>query len=214
MHSKHTTNTVPQTSPCEDEVHEGAVFTNGYVALGHENRRPSGRRYDRFGFTGMVLASLFLFTAGCAGDDTKWTYKSKTNEMTNEVSRYAEIRSIDTENLSYGPTHLWVVLRSDQSRGRAAFLQTDRSMLECIYAEVCYILARFDDEGPQRFTVTDDEDGSSTLALDDPTRFTESMKSARKVKIEAPLFQDGRITFEFNVEGFDPAKFAGGANRN
>ena len=76
--------------------------------------------------------------------------------------------------------------------------------------EDCTILVRFDDGEPLRFNAIGASDGSSdSIFIRNYQRFLSAMQKASRVRMAAEVYRQGTPVFEFDVRGFDVAKYEG-----
>lgn len=144
----------------------------------------------------------------------KWTYSSDVDEMTSKKSRTAMIESENSVEFDFpyqGPQHATLVLRDHPSYGRDVLLMIQRGQILCQSYETCTIRIRFDDGEPSSWEAIGPGDNSSTsIFIQGAERFRQRMRKAKVVRIQIPVYQEGRPTFEFQVAGFDASRFAEG----
>lgn len=144
----------------------------------------------------------------------KWTYSSDIDEMTSKKSRTGMIESENSVEFDFpyqGPQHATLVLRDHPSYGRDVLLMIQRGQILCQSYETCTIRIRFDDGEPSSWEAIGPGDNSSTsIFIQGAERFRQRMRKAKIVRIQIPVYQEGRPTFEFQVGGFDANRFAEG----
>jgi hypothetical protein len=137
-----------------------------------------------------------------------WSYKSE-NDVMNGVVRFAELTSVTEVNFEFpynGPQHALLVIGTLGKPMRSkALLALAKAQFTCLID--CTIRIKFDDADPVKWGAGLSNNGDmGTLYLDNPEKLAQKLKGASKVWIEAPFFQAGNVTFEFDARGFDPQK--------
>ena len=70
------------------------------------------------------------------------------------------------------------------------------------------MLVRFDDHEPARYSAAGPSDNSSTtLFIRDYGSFVTKMQKATTLRISPTVYQEGAPMFEFDVRGFDQARY-------
>lgn len=144
-----------------------------------------------------------------------WTYRSNVDPMTSKASRSAMIRSENTVDFDFpysGPQHGTLHIRNHPSHGRDVILSIERGQFLCQSYDDCQIRVRFDEGSPERWNAVGASDNSSTVIfLRNEGRFLQRMRSAKTVRIQAPIYQEGQPIFEFHVGGFDHGRYTSGS---
>lgn len=144
----------------------------------------------------------------------KWRYAATTDEMSSRVSRTAEVRSENTVDFDFpysGRQHATLQLRSHPTFGRDVIFLIERGQLLCRQIDRCEVRVRFDDGQAQTWTARPPADHSTThLFLDSYDRFLQQMRRAQVVRIQPEVYQEGSPIFEFQVGGYDHARYTGG----
>lgn len=143
----------------------------------------------------------------------KWSYEETTDEMTSRASRVAAIRSENTVDFAFpygGRQHATLMLRTHPTWGEDVILSIERGQLLCQEIDRCTLRVRFDDGEPQAWTARPPADHSTThLFLDSHDRFVERLRRAQVVRLQPEVYQEGSPVFEFQVGGYDHARYAG-----
>ena len=64
-----------------------------------------------------------------------------------------------------------------------------------------YVTVRFDDDAPQKYYTNTPADGSSNvLFLNNAKKFIKRAKTAKTIKIQVPVYQEGTPIFTFKVD--------------
>ena len=94
-------------------------------------------------------------------------------------------------------------LRHHPRWGKDVFLSFERGQFNCRLDD-CRVMVRFDDGKPMAFSAVEPDDHSTTvLFISDYDRFVGALRKAKKVAIEASVYQNGNPVFEFNVAGLE-----------
>ncbi|OYT99325.1 MAG: hypothetical protein CFE40_05535 [Burkholderiales bacterium PBB1] len=143
----------------------------------------------------------------------QWSYEAREDKMTGGTTRHAYVLSTNTVNFDSpysGAQRGRLVLRTDPKYGRDVIFSIERGQLLCRSYEDCDVLIRFDDGKPERFSAIGPEDNSSdTVFVRNYDRFTSKLSKAKIVRLSMNVYQEGAPVFEFDVSGFDAAKYAG-----
>jgi hypothetical protein len=141
----------------------------------------------------------------------KWTYNATTDPMTSRTSRTATIASENSVEFDFpyqGEQHARLIVRNDPSYGRDVMLQIERGQILCPSYQDCSVRVRFDEGAAERWTAAGADDGSSTVIFfRSHSRFVQRMRAAKVVRVQIPVYQEGQPTFEFQVGGFDHARY-------
>ena len=131
--------------------------------------------------------------------------------MAKGTSYGALVRSTNTVEFSfpYGrPQRATLTLRTHPRHGKDVIFSIERGQFLCRSYEDCTILVRFDEQNPQRYSAVGASDGSTeAIFIRNYPRFVGSMLKAKKVRIAAEIYQQGAPAFEFDVSGFDVARY-------
>jgi hypothetical protein len=136
---------------------------------------------------------------------SKWEYTVKPDEMTGAMMHTALLKSDNQRNLSFpyqGGTHGGLAVTNTRQGKIAIGAFVDRGSVSCIGG--CSILARFDDKPPVSYQ-GDLASGSTEAILMEPNNLIlDAILSAKTLKLELPLIQEGRHVFDFTVSDFPP----------
>ena len=168
-----------------------------------DNRRPSNRNATA---TGSVAS-----TDSSTHPPSRWDYSQFEDEMGSGKIYTATIESTNTINLDFpynGEQHGMLMLREHPKHGKDVILKIERGqLLDSEYNDS--IVVRFDSDKPLTFSSVGASDHSTeTLFLRGnafPT-FSTRLKTAKTVRIQAPIYQGGNQVFVFDVEGFNWTK--------
>jgi hypothetical protein len=128
--------------------------------------------------------------------------------MTSKPIKYATATSLNKVDLHwpYGPgIGAQLVLRRHPRYKYHAYVELDKGQILCPSYEDCVISVRFDDAPPVRFSAIGAADSTTeVLFVRNATKFTTRLRTAKRVIIELPMYQDGNRTWEFRVDGLKP----------
>lgn len=174
-------------------------------------------------FLGVVLACANLpdrktapaGSTGSADNPThqisSWDYSQFEDEMGSGKVYTAAIESTNTINLDFpykGEQHGLLMLREHPKHGKDVILKIQRGqLLDSEYNDP--VVVRFDTDKPLTFSSVGASDHSTeTLFLRGNafSVFANRLKTAKTVRIQAPIYQGGNQVFVFNVEGFNWTK--------
>jgi len=143
----------------------------------------------------------------------QWTYDVREDKMTGGATRHAYVLSTNTVNFGSpyaGAQHGRLSLRIDPKYGRDVIFSIERGQLLCRSYEDCDILVRYDEGKPERFSAVGPADNSSeTVFIRNYDRFLGKLRKAQIVRISLNVYQEGAPVFEFDVSGFNEARYAG-----
>lgn len=143
----------------------------------------------------------------------QWVYDSREDKMTGGTTRHAYVLSTNSVNFGSpyaGQQYGRLVLRTDPKYGRDVMFSIERGQLLCHSYEACNVLVRFDDGKPERFSGVGPEDNSSEIVfIRNYEKFLGRLRKSKIVRISLNVYQEGAPVFEFDVSGFDHAKYSG-----
>jgi hypothetical protein len=143
----------------------------------------------------------------------QWLYEASEDKMTGGTTKHASVLSINTVSFDApyaGAQHGQLLLRTHPKYGRDVIFSIERGQLLCPSYQDCEVLIRFDDGKPERFSAIGPADNSTeTVFIRNYDRFLGKLRKAKVVRLSMNVYQEGAPVFEFDVSGFDPAKYAG-----
>lgn len=141
----------------------------------------------------------------------KWTYDESTDPMTSRSTRRASIRSENTVNFDWpysGPQHARLTLRTHPTYGRDVIFRIERGQIQCPSYSGCTIRVRFDESPPVSWRANAAADHSTeVIFLSNHNGFIQRMRSAETVRIQIPVYRQGRPTFDFAVGGYSHDRY-------
>jgi hypothetical protein len=133
-----------------------------------------------------------------------WTYFESDYEMGRGKIKQAGTKSTNTLSFNFpyqGPQQGVLGLRIHPKYGKDVILSIEKGQF-LTGIDGCNVLVRFDDDQPITFWAKPAADHSTTMVfLNNYQQFVTNLKRAKKVKIEAPYYQEGNQILEFNVDG-------------
>ena len=143
----------------------------------------------------------------------QWIYNEQEDKMTGGTTRHAVVLSSNLVNFGSpyaGPQNGRLSLRIDPKYGKDIIFRIERGQLLCHSYEDCEVLIRFDDGKPERFAGVGAADNSTeTLFIRGYDRFLGKLRKSKLVRLSVNVYQQGAPVFEFDVSGFDLAKYSG-----
>lgn len=144
---------------------------------------------------------------------SQWDYSEMADKMGKGVVRGAKLYSTNEVEFDFPyhqPQRARLVLRNHPRHGKDVIFSIERGQLQCPPFEGCKVLVRFDDEPAVSYSGTSPEDHSSeTLFIENYARFYEKLSKAQRVRISVSVFRQGSPMFEFDLRGFNPARYKG-----
>ncbi|MDD3688230.1 MAG: hypothetical protein PHE56_15895 [Bacteroidales bacterium] len=164
--------------------------------------------------TQIALFIIVLALFSSCGDLTKkqtkpvenWTYSEPEDKMTGEKTFYAECNSTNKIEFEFpyeGGSTFKLVVRN-LNDGNEVILSVSKGQFMPSFIDEEYCRIKFDDGETLDYYYVSAASGSADLIfLQEADKLIAALKSAKKVKIEAPFFQAGRKIIEFDVEGLE-----------
>ena len=138
-------------------------------------------------------------------DSIRWQVIENIDEMTDSKNVW---KSLVSENFAYfdfpyeGGSSLTVEVRYMKKYGNDVILTLSKGqLLSNEYNGTNYVTVRFDDDAPQKYYTNTPADGSSNvLFLNNAKKFIKRAKTAKTIKIQVPVYQEGTPIFTFKVD--------------
>ena len=141
----------------------------------------------------------------------QWIYSQSPDPMGKGTTYTAMIQSTNTVTFDFpygGSQHAKLILRTHPRHGKDVLLRLERGQFLCTSYDGCSVLVRFDDGEARRFSAAPPSDNSTeTLFIQNYSRFVAGMLKARRVRISAEVYQEGSPVFDFDVSGFETARY-------
>lgn len=134
----------------------------------------------------------------------EWKFSFDEDEMTSSRNVYARISSLNTiaQDFPYGATGANICIRYMKKYGYDVLVTIDEGQFSGIEVSgTNYIMVRFDKGKAIKYWYSNPEDGSSDCVfIRKANDFIKRCKEAKDIKIELPLYQNGRPVFKFHVD--------------
>lgn len=140
----------------------------------------------------------------------QWRYGINTDEMSGTVTRSASVESTNSFEFDFpytGSQHATLQLRRHPRWGNDVILSIERGQILCSSYSECPVRVRFDDSPAKVYHGTEPADNSSeTVFIPSYDAFVKKLSTAKRVRIEVNVFQQGALMAEFDVTGFDSSE--------
>ena len=161
--------------------------------------------------TAAPVASLAPTPPPAPEPGSQWIYSKDEDPMAKGTTYQAIVRSTNTVNFDFpysGAQHGALALRTHPRHGKDVIFAIEKGQILCRSYEDCTILVRFDDGMAQTYSASGAADNSTeTIFIRNYSRFVSSMQKAKTVRIAIEIYHQGSPVFEFDVSGFDAAKY-------
>ena len=134
---------------------------------------------------------------------TKWTYRSDADEMRGSKTRYASVESDTylTLGFPYDPGPATLTIRERSTDGLSIMLSIDGQFM-CRSYDDDTVSVKFDDGPIETYGCSEPSSGTTGLLfIDGEQRFVKKLRSAKKVIIEAEVYQAGNKQIAFSPAG-------------
>jgi hypothetical protein len=138
--------------------------------------------------------------------EENWLYgESEKDKMDNSSFKFAEIESINTEELEFpynGGTKLKLLLRKGfRNNGNEVILIVNKGQFKSNFNEEEIVRIKFDSQKPISYGFNNENSGETkTIFLHNPNSIIKNLKTSKNVIIEVEFYSDGLKQFEFNVD--------------
>ena len=133
-----------------------------------------------------------------------YIYYDEDDEMTDTKTRYARLVSDNSVTLDYpyGECRLSCLIRKSAKYGTEVMLRISSGQFYGdAYNENNYVCIRFDSSRSVNYSFEESRDGSPEwIFLNNTQDFIRRAKRARSIKIEVPIFQEGRRLFRLTSD--------------
>lgn len=139
-----------------------------------------------------------------------WFYHSAEDPMSGRKTFTARLESDNTLNFDFpyqGAQHGTLTLRKHPKWGSDVIVSIEKGQILCNSYSSCPIVVRFDDATAVTYSGTEPADNSSETAfIPGYSKFAEKLKTAKRVRIQFNVYQEGAAVLDFNVKGFDSSR--------
>lgn len=137
-----------------------------------------------------------------------WKYGKSIDEMRNSVTEIAQLASLNTINLGFPYENTLggiIITRSSGSSEKIIFFTT--AQVSCSEKELgykgCVISAKFDDNPVEELIMLKDPENTKSMSISvGENEFLSKLRTAKKLTIEYPIYQNGNQQFNFDVSNF------------
>jgi hypothetical protein len=145
-----------------------------------------------------------IFTAALVSSPVAaepWQYQARTDPMTSKTTRLASTISDNEANFDFpyrGPTKARLMVRSRDGRGSDVSFEMTQGQFGCGISG-CTVRVRFDEDQPITFGANPPADHDSKfLFLSSEASFIKRASTARTIRVEATVYQNGQQVFTFS----------------
>jgi hypothetical protein len=143
----------------------------------------------------------------------QWTYKTSDDSMSGKPVRTAYVDSTNSFEFDFpysGKQTARLTLRRHPRWGKDVIFAIERGQILC-HSYDCSVKVRFDDEPAKTYRATEPADNSSeSVFLPAYDTFAKKLETAKRVRIEVNVYQQGSLVADFDVDGFKAAALAEG----
>lgn len=159
----------------------------------------------------LALCTIGLSAAASAG----WQYDESIDKMSGKATNSASITSDNSLDLAFpygGRNHAYLTVRKHPQYGLDVILQIQKGQILCSSYSGCPIQVKFDDAPPVKFSGTGSADHDSKVVFfKDANRFISQATKAKKILVQANLYQAGAPVLEFSMS--EPLKWQTTSNK-
>jgi len=158
-----------------------------------------------------LFALLFSALFSCIEEDGKkqnkqgWQYTTDVDKMDGSTSYFASVVSTNKVNFKFpynGGSNFLLAIRNMKNKTEVLLKVSNGQFMPSnpFSLETCRV--KFDNEYPINFSYNNTADFSSeVIFFREPQKLISNLKTANKLMIECPFFQEGMKIIEFNVQG-------------
>lgn len=142
---------------------------------------------------------------------TPWSYSHTDDPMSKGVTHIASLASSNTVDFKFpysGSQHGRLTLRTSPQYGKDVIFSIEKGQILCPSYDSCTVRVRFDEGDAVSYTAVGAADNSTeTIFFSNYGRFVEKMMKANRVRLSVNVYQEGAPVFDFDVSGFNEAKY-------
>ena len=148
-----------------------------------------------------IVDSIDHNTTTPSSSGSSWNFEFDHDKMDNSKRIYARITSDNVVGLDYSSTDATICVRYMKKYGYEALITLSSGQIfGNEYNGDNYILVKFDDGRAKKYYFDETSDGSSeTVFIRKKSDFIAHCKKSKKIRIEIPIFDNGRQVFDFKV---------------
>ncbi len=140
----------------------------------------------------------------------EWDYSTYTDQATGQDTKQAWLTSKNQVNWGFpysGPQNGKFTIRNHPRHGVDAYLKIERGQLLCDNYSNTTVLIRFDNAAATPYSCTGPADHSTEIVFIRGVGALEiRMKTAKTMYVTVNVYQQGSVTFRFNVRNYDRSK--------
>lgn len=149
----------------------------------------------------IAFCLIFLLpTNSIAQSLHSWKYETSTDSLTSKKIYAATLTSENSLDLQFpyeGFNFGKLIVREHPTYGKDVIFRLQKGQIFCT-ANNCKIKIRFDNDNVETFTVNESSEGSANVVFAKyPEWAINKLRSAKKIIIHFPIYQNGSQTFEF-----------------
>ena len=135
-----------------------------------------------------------------------WVYTEDYDQMNEDTIYFATCTSQNTKYFKFpydGGSLLYLIVRKMNGKNEV-LVQISKGQIQSSIGGNEYIRFKFDDNKPEAYYYNNAADGSTNYVfLNQSSKLIAKLRKSKKVKIDLPIFQEGRPVFEFSTEGLE-----------
>jgi hypothetical protein len=133
-----------------------------------------------------------------------WEYSQSTDEMDNKTRYFASILSDNKLyfEFPYGGGSAGILTIRNMDGKNSVVLRIEKGQFMSNYDDSEYIRVKFDEDDLEKYGFNTAADGSSDIIFPyQSAKLISKIKKAKKIKIEAHFYNEGRQVLNFTTEG-------------
>lgn len=132
-----------------------------------------------------------------------WKYQTDEDKMRNTKNSYATSISTNTVNLDFPYNNSKMAITIRNMNNETDVLISVKGQIVCnSYSERCYLNVKDDNNPIVKYDFNEAAHGNSdTVFIKKQKDFISLLKKSKHLIIEAPMYDSGRIQYEFDVSG-------------
>ncbi len=140
-----------------------------------------------------------------------WELSEKQDEMTDKMTYYASIISDNRVKLEFPydtplGSELRITIRKSSTKGTDVYMQISRGQMLSSDFGNNKVSVRFDDAQPIKYSTSESSTGESeVLFIRNTQDFIKRAKTAKRIKVEVPFFEQGNHIFSYELD--EPLKW-------
>jgi len=147
-------------------------------------------------------SSLAQYEKSSTTRKENWSYGQQKDEMTENIMYYATCTSTNSHEFEFpynGGSFLFLILRRINNENKV-IIQISKGQIMTSFSNDQFVRFKFDGGDPIEYTFSSSSDGDSKYAfINHSNSLIKRLKSAKEIKIDIPLYKEGRPVFNFDV---------------